>query len=58
MKLDFPGPWTVVEAVGEFCVHDATGRTLCHFYWWCGGTAELTHSQAKGLADQFATMAG
>jgi hypothetical protein len=28
MELNFSLPWSVVEATGEFCVRDATGRTL------------------------------
>jgi hypothetical protein len=32
MELNFPEPWSVVEATGEFCVRDATGRTLGHFF--------------------------
>jgi hypothetical protein len=58
MKLDFPEPWTVVEAVGEFFVRDATGLTLCHFYWWGGGTGHLTQYQARYLAERFAIMPG
>jgi hypothetical protein len=57
MTVDFPAPWTVVEATGEFRVHDATGRTLCHFYWWGPPeAARLTHGEARCLAEQFAKM--
>jgi hypothetical protein len=58
MERNFPAPWTVVEAVGEFFVRDATGLTLCHFYWWGGATGQLTQYQARHLAERFATLAG
>jgi hypothetical protein len=57
MTVDFPAPWTVVEATGEFRVQDATGRTLCHFYWWGHPEAvRLTQVEARCLAEQFAEM--
>jgi hypothetical protein len=57
MTADFPAPWIVVEATGEFRVEDATGRTLCHFYWWGDAAAErLTQLEARYLAEQFAKM--
>jgi hypothetical protein len=57
MTADFPAPWTVVEATGEFSVQDATGRTLCHFYWWGDAAAvQLTQLEARRLAEQFAKM--
>jgi hypothetical protein len=59
MTLDFPAPWSVVEALGEFCVHDATGRSLCHFFWWGGANKfELTQAEARQLAERFAMMTG
>jgi hypothetical protein len=57
MTADFPAPWKVVEATGEFSVQDATGRTLCHFYWWGHPEAvRLTQGEARCLAEQFANM--
>jgi hypothetical protein len=57
MTPDFPRPWTVVEATGEFTVQDATGRKLCHFYWWGHPeTVRLTQVEARCLAEQFAKM--
>jgi hypothetical protein len=53
----FPAPWTAVEATGEFSVRDATGRTLCHFYWWGHAEAvKLTQVEARCLAEQFAKV--
>jgi hypothetical protein len=57
MTAKFPAPWTVVESRGEFSVQDATGRTLCHFYWWSHPEAvRLTEGEARCLAEQFADM--
>jgi hypothetical protein len=38
IELNFPQPRSITEATGEFCVRDATGRTLGHFFWWDGAT--------------------
>jgi hypothetical protein len=57
MTADFPAPWMVVEGTGEFRVQDATGRALCHFYWWGHlDEARLTQGEARLLAEQFANM--
>ena len=56
MKLDFPAPWTVVEAVGEFYVRDATGSDSRPFLLAGCATGHLAQNQARHLAERFATM--